>query len=56
MENFPMFMDRKIVLLPILPKMIHGFNAIPIKIQSFFYFPEMENPITKFNCFAKGPK
>ena len=56
MERSPMLLDRSnIVRLAILPKAIHRFNAIPIKIpKNNFIWSNKRLRIAKTTLYNKG--
>ena len=48
-----------IVMTAVLPKLIYGFNIIPIKIPTgffFFFFLEIEKVILKCMWECEGPR
>ena len=53
MEKHPMFIDQKtLIKMPVLPKAIYRFKAIPIKTPMML-FAEIQNPNLKFKWHLK---
>lgn len=54
MERHPMFMDQKIkiIMMATLPKLLHRFSSVPIKIKAAF-LEDVIRLILKFICKDK---